>query len=380
MAEGARIHSVDAVRHFRAALIKYAETGNVALSSADSDVDRVMGWLERDQTTYWANQVRKRHEFVIRCEDAVRQKRLFKGADGSTQSVVDEMKALQAAKRKKDEAEQKVLTVKKAIAVLRKEGQLYKGRTQKLGTTMTSDLPKAVYRLDRMMEQVEAYLQLQTTGRGIDLAKAAEAMAAGNAGGGPQSLLDKLRARTPYGRAAAGGTVRHAGGRRRGQPAVARRGRGRLAAGGPGRAEREAGLARAGPAGRVPPRRLAGAEAVPGPPGADRRRRQRVVRRPGRGRGRGRPGGGGVFGAMRIGNVIAARPDLADFLSMPAGTVAVLDAGGPTAVYDDVGLDVWAIALIQAAEPAADDGPTAGDGAAPADASTPTDAEAATTA
>ncbi len=188
MAEGARIHSIDAIRYFRAALIKYAETGNVALTSADSDIDRMLGWLERDQTTYWAGQVRKRHEHVIKCEDAVRQKKLFKGADGGTQSVVDEMKALQTAKRREVEAEQKVLTVKKAIAVLRKEGQLYKGRVMRLATTMSADIPKAVHRLDRQVEHVEAYLSIQTTGRGIDLAKAAESMAAGNAGGGPKSL------------------------------------------------------------------------------------------------------------------------------------------------------------------------------------------------
>ena len=59
-----------------------------------------------------------------------------------------------------------------------------------------------------------------------------------------------------------------------------------------------------------------------------------------------------AYEAMRLGDVIAARPDLADVLSMPTGTLAVLDAGGPTAVFDVMGLDVWAIALIKADQPA----------------------------
>ena len=196
MAEGARIYSVDVVRQFRAALIKYAEVCNTALTSADSDIDRVLGWLERDQTMYWAGQVRKRHEHMIRCEEAVRQKKLFKGADGGTQSVVDEMKALATAKRRKEEAEVKTVAVKKAIMILRKEGQLYKGKVMRLGTTVTADLPKAVHRLDRQMELIDTYLSLQTQGRGLDLAKAAEMMAGGNAGG-PKTLLERLRARTP---------------------------------------------------------------------------------------------------------------------------------------------------------------------------------------
>ncbi len=356
MAEGARIHSVDAIRQFRAALIKYAETGNSALTSADSDIDRVLGWLERDQTSYWAGQVRKRHEHVIRCEDAVRQKKLFKGADGGTQSVVDEMKALSVAKRREVEAEQKVLTVKKAVAVLRKEGMLYKGRVMRLATTMSSDLPKAVHKLDRMMDQVEAYLSLQTTGKGLERIKAAASMGAGTAGG-PRTLLERLRDRTP-----------------------------------------------------TPDQRQAAAFVTPGPddpvnqpwhvgPVADWQRAalaalnvertspepdQRVVFHPGvwqqpkvyldRRDPTGDDDSGWYVGpaadadpapdappvayeAMRLGNVIAARPDLVDFLSMPVGTLAILDVGGPTAVYDAVGLDVWAIALIQAgddAEPAAD--------------------------
>ena len=97
MAEGAKVHSTDALGIFRAALIKFAEGGNVALTSADSDIDRVLGWLERDQTTYWAGQIRKRHEIVLKWEDAVRQKRLFKSFDGTTKSAVDEQKELQRA-------------------------------------------------------------------------------------------------------------------------------------------------------------------------------------------------------------------------------------------------------------------------------------------
>ena len=355
MAEGARIQSIDTVRQFRAALIKYAEVGNTALTSADGDVDRVMGWLERDQATYWANQVRKRHEHMIKCEDAVRQKRLFKGADGGVQSVVDEMKALQMAKRRKEEAEVKVLAVKKAIQVLRKEGQLYKGRVQKLGTTMTADLPHAVHRLDRQMEQVEAYLSIQTTGRGIDLAKAAESMAAGNAGG-PKSTLDKLRERTPSAE------------QRQAAPFVT-----------PGA---DHGVNQPWGVGTVADwqlKALAGLSIERSLPEPD----QRIVAHPdvwpqakvylhrvdptGEGDSGWYVGPAGdaepapdappvAYEAMRVGDVIAARPDLADFLALPTGTVVVLDAGGPTAVYDAVGVDVWSIALIHAgeqAEPAA---------------------------
>ena len=362
MPEGARIHSVDAIRQFRAALIKYAETGNVALTSADGEIDRMMGWLEREQSTYWAGQVRKRHEIVIRCEEAVRSKRLFKGADGTPQSAVDEMKALSVAKRRKEEAEVKVIAVKKAILVLRKEGQLYKGKVMRLGTTMASDLPKAVHKLDRMCEQVEAYLAIQTTGKGLDLVKSVESMMAGNGSSGPKSTLDKLRGRSP--------TVEQ-----------------RLAAAfvSPGADHAVNQPWGVGTVADWQLKALAGLSIDRQLPEPD----HRLVAHPGVWQqpklylhrldptgeddtgwyvgpaGDAEPAADVVYEAMRVGAVLAARPDLTDLLSLPPGTLAVLDAGGPTAVYDAVGVDIWSIALIQAAEPPAPD-------AAPAEAETAT--------
>jgi hypothetical protein len=358
MAEGARIQSVDAVRQFRAALIKYAEVCNTALTSAEGDVDRIMGWLERDQTTFWAGQVRKRHEMVIRCEDAVRQKKLFKGSDGGTQSVVDEMKALQTAKRREEEALHKVEATKKAIQVLRKESQLYKGRVMRLATTVAADIPRAVHRLDRQVEQIEAYLSIQTTGRGLDLAKAIEAMGAGNAGTGPKSLVDRLRARTPtpeqrqvavFVSPDAGhglnqpwgvGTVAdwqlkalgalsierslpepdhrlvvHPGVWQLPKIYLERR---------PPTNDGDSGWY-IGPAG----------EADPAPPAPD----APAV----------------AYEMVRVGDVLAVRPDLAALLSLPTEVLAILDPGGPTNVYDAVGVDIWAIALIQAGDDGSDD-------------------------
>jgi hypothetical protein len=367
MAEGARITSVEVVRMFRAALIKYAETGNVALTSADGDLDRMMGWLERDQTMYWTGQVRKRHEIVIRCEDAVRQKRLFKGADGGVQSVVDELKALANAKRRKEEAEVKVLAVRKAIMVLRKESQLYKGRVQKLGTTMTSDLPKAVHKLDRMLEQIAEYLRLQTTGKGLDLKASVESMALAASSGGPKSTLEKLRARTPTPE------------QRQAAPFVT--------------PAADHGVNQPWGAAEVVDwqlRALAGLTIERSVPDPD----HRIVAHPDvwqqpkiylerldptgeddsgwylgpAGDAEPAPGVAVAYQAMRIGDVIAARKDLADFLALPTLTLAILDTGGPSAIYDGLGLDVWAIALIKA-----DD-----DGAPPADAPEPATAEPAT--
>ena len=84
--QGAKVDDIEALKTLRVALIKFQEIGNAALSGAESDVDRTLGWMEQ-QGTFWTGQLRKRHDEVMKCEEAVRSKRLFKGADGRVQSA-----------------------------------------------------------------------------------------------------------------------------------------------------------------------------------------------------------------------------------------------------------------------------------------------------
>ena len=60
--QSARVHSIDTLRMFRIALIKFAEACGTALTDAESEMQRVVLWLEHDQISHWTSQVRKRTE------------------------------------------------------------------------------------------------------------------------------------------------------------------------------------------------------------------------------------------------------------------------------------------------------------------------------
>ncbi len=345
MSEGARVDSVDALRSFRAALIKYAEGGNSALTSADGDVDRVLGWLERDQTTYWAGQVRKRHEMVQKWEDAVRQKRLFKGVDGTTQSAVDEMKQLQNAKRAEEEAVHKVGKVKQAITVLRKESMMYKGRVMRYATALQSDIPKAVRFLDGLLDSLEKYLKIQTTGQGIALGSSESEI--GRASAAAKVGLERFRDRTPTPEQRAAAVLT--------QP-------------GPDHAMRQPwGV---GVIADWQLKALAGLSIDRQIPDPDHRivvhpevwqKANAYLERlePTSDTDSGwyfgpatdapaTPGEEIAYQALRVGDLIAVRPDAADLLALPMASLVILDAGGPTAIFDQLGLDIWSLALINA--------------------------------
>lgn len=157
----ARVESVDAIKSFRVAWLKFAEAANVALTDAEADAVHTLRWLETEQRTYWQNQVRKSSDLVSRCAEALRHKRIFKDSSGRTPSAVDEEKALAKAKRMKEIAEEKLQNIKKHVPRLGREIMLYKGQVQRLATFVASDIPTAASKLDKIVKTLESYVALQ---------------------------------------------------------------------------------------------------------------------------------------------------------------------------------------------------------------------------
>lgn len=159
MANPVHVESIDALRVLRTALIKFMETSNLSLAEAESDLQKALNWLS-EQSTHWESQIRKRQEALSRAQEALRMKRLFKRADGTYPSAVDEQKAVALAKRRLEEADDKRKKTKAWILRLPKEIQLYKGGVQRLSTTISGELPVAVARLDAMSGSLESYVAL----------------------------------------------------------------------------------------------------------------------------------------------------------------------------------------------------------------------------
>jgi len=171
MSEGARIDSIDTLKHFRIALIKFAESANTALMDAESDMQQTLNWLENEQLSHWQTQIRKRHDIVERCKEAVRMKKLFKDSSGRTPSAVEEEKALRVAITRFEEAEQKLAATKKYSRVLQREIQTYKGSVQRFATSLTAEIPVAAAMLDKMLASLEQYVSLKAGDESVDSIK-----------------------------------------------------------------------------------------------------------------------------------------------------------------------------------------------------------------
>jgi len=160
MSNPARVESIEALKMFRRAIIKFAEAATVAMGDAESEMQRRLNWLENEQDSHWQGQIRKRQEEVSKCRDAVRQKKLFKDFAGRTPSADQEEKALRIALARLEEAERKLAAVRKYAKKLPREMEVYKGTVQRFATTVQSDLPTAAGKLDAMIRKLEEYAAL----------------------------------------------------------------------------------------------------------------------------------------------------------------------------------------------------------------------------
>jgi hypothetical protein len=155
-----RVDAIDSLKHFRIALLKFAEAADKAMCDVEADLQHQVNWLENEQATFWQGQIRKRAEILSRAREAMRMKQAFKDSSGRTPSAVDEEKAVRIAQARLEEAEQKLVNVKKYTRVLQREAQTYKGTVQRFMTTLQSDIPAAAAVLDGMVMSLEAYVSL----------------------------------------------------------------------------------------------------------------------------------------------------------------------------------------------------------------------------
>ncbi len=350
MAVGAKVGSFDALRAFRTALYKFAETADVALADAEGEMSRIMGWLERDQQSYWTFQMRKRQEEVTRAKEAVRMKKLFKGADGRPGSAVDEEKALVVALRRLAQGEEKCKLVMSHSRKLPKDILLYKGQAQRLATALQSEVPTAGAQLSRIIAMLEAYAAVSAPSvagvgdseRLVSSAIGAElsmSRGGGDAGAG-RSQWAHLRSRTPdgAGRSAASSN-----------PSAVQL-----------RAARLSNV-------ELDSLRKLSTEVTPADPQAkivvakDLDTASRIylerldIAFPGDSGwylGRADDGIFAAGGGLNVSDLLTPRPDLADVLAFPKGFLVVLDGGGVVAVLGPRDEDLWKPAAPAGAAPA----------------------------
>jgi hypothetical protein len=174
MSQHAKVHSVALLKLLRASLATFSHTAAVALDEVATDIQRTLAWLNEDRRRHWTEQVRVCRERALQAKLALKQKQVLDRAlSGTTSSAVEERKALALAERRLREAEAKLARTRSWILQIEKLQSDYRGGIQGLLSAIDADIPNARARLDKMIDSLEDYIALAPPETPADVEKTA---------------------------------------------------------------------------------------------------------------------------------------------------------------------------------------------------------------
>jgi hypothetical protein len=158
MSGGAHVGSVDAVRDFRAALVTFAHEAHESLISFDMESRRTLDWLLETQPKFWQQEVRRSDELLTQAKIELERCRNSRLPGGEAPSCMEERKAVDRARHRKQYAEDKFEATRKWGYIANRESIEYSGRANQLTSMFDAQFPAAIALFERVLNSLEAYL------------------------------------------------------------------------------------------------------------------------------------------------------------------------------------------------------------------------------
>lgn len=162
----ANIRSPEVIRRFRGRYLEFDSDCRRALEVSRAEVVRIEEWLRREQTVYWKGQLRKREEMVAKAKSDYQSALHNDGGYEGKKSAVDEKKLLDRALRLKEEAEGKLLAIKRWLRAAEKQVADLTGACMSLVSLLDATTPQALARMDGMIDSLDEYARPSSPGPG----------------------------------------------------------------------------------------------------------------------------------------------------------------------------------------------------------------------
>ena len=156
MAETANISSVDAIAAFRAALIVFIGKVRPLLEETSGEIIRTRQWVEEDQRRHWDHQFKLNWRKLEEAKAELFNATLSKLQEASSLHTM----AVQRADRAVRECEGKLGMLRKWSRDLGDKADPLIKQGSQFETFLTTEMPRAVAYLDRVIETLEAYADI----------------------------------------------------------------------------------------------------------------------------------------------------------------------------------------------------------------------------
>ena len=157
--QSANVHSVDAIRDVRSALVTFQERATTAMGELRQKIDRTQAWLELDRPNYWRDQERRAYDLVASTRVGLETCRLRTVA-GRRSDCIEEKKAFEKAKMRMEYVREKQQAVRKWMVQSGREANEYRARTSTFQRMLEHDVPQMIAQLGRMIDAIERYSEM----------------------------------------------------------------------------------------------------------------------------------------------------------------------------------------------------------------------------
>jgi hypothetical protein len=159
MSSQATVRSIDDLKSLRVALALYGEDTLGTLGAVEAEVRRTLRWVEEERPVYWQEQIKRRREQVAMARADVFRRNLQKRPDHNP-AMSEQKEALRKAEASLQDAEKRLVMVRKWQPMLRHAVLEYHASVQRLKDMAAGDVPSGVNLLTRIVDALEAYLQV----------------------------------------------------------------------------------------------------------------------------------------------------------------------------------------------------------------------------
>jgi exonuclease VII large subunit len=156
MSTPAKVYSLEAIDALRVALVAFIDQVRDALTELDSEMRRMLDWLQHDRPRHWKTQLRLSMDQVHEAQQALHRCLMFPIA-AERPSCSEERAALKKAQARQAYCEQKIERVRQWQRSVSQELFEYKGRIAQLVRLIEIDAPQAIAMLHKIVRRLEEY-------------------------------------------------------------------------------------------------------------------------------------------------------------------------------------------------------------------------------
>jgi predicted nucleic acid-binding Zn-ribbon protein len=159
MNSSAHVSSLQALVKFRAELLRFEQAVRQILDEQSLEVQKASDYVEHDRTHYWPRALKQAEDKVVAAREALSRSKLAT-LDNENKSHYQEKEVLEKAVTRQRHCEHQLRQLRHWRIVMRKQTEDYQTRRARLVHYLDTDIPKAVAALERILQVLEKYAEL----------------------------------------------------------------------------------------------------------------------------------------------------------------------------------------------------------------------------